>query len=131
MDAFGVVAGGDEELACELGADAFELEEFGGCRLNDRGDLAVERFDLVVEGFPSPSEVTKRRFDAGDEHLVGFVDERHQLGCLWPETKAAVDEGSFREHHEFVTQRRWRPRAFRCGPLDYKNLSTKAIDVSN
>ena len=70
VDAFGVVAGGDEKLACELGADTLELEELGGCRLNDRGDLAVEGFDLVVEGVPAPPSKPVRSIDLDNSHTL-------------------------------------------------------------
>lgn len=45
----GVVAGGDEELAGDLDADAVELDEFGRRSLEERGDLSVEDPDLVTE----------------------------------------------------------------------------------
>jgi hypothetical protein len=57
VDAVGVVAGGDQELAGEFDADAVEFDE-PWCGGADQGfDLAVERLDLGIEVLPAAGQV--------------------------------------------------------------------------
>jgi hypothetical protein len=57
---FGVVAGGDEELAGDVGADAEVCEESGCCSASEGFEFGVKFVDLVVEREPSAGEVLER-----------------------------------------------------------------------
>nr|WP_239155629.1 hypothetical protein [Amycolatopsis sp. FDAARGOS 1241] len=56
-DAFGVVAGGDEELAGDLDADAVQFDQFGGRCVDEGLDLLVEGLDLIIEPLPAVRQV--------------------------------------------------------------------------
>jgi hypothetical protein len=57
VDPVGVVAGGDQELAGDLDADAVQFEQLGGSSAGKGLDLLVEALDLVVELLPASCQV--------------------------------------------------------------------------
>lgn len=56
-----VVTGGDQELAGDLGADAVQFDELGGCVTDQGIDLAVEELDLATCSASSRSDLPSRR----------------------------------------------------------------------
>ncbi len=59
-EAFGVVAGGDEELAGCLVADAVASDEFGGDRVDDLLGFRSELLGFVVEEPPAAGNAAQR-----------------------------------------------------------------------
>ncbi len=57
-DPFGVVAGGHQELAGQLDPDAEERDQLGRCTGDEQFDLAVECFDLRVQGLPAAGQIS-------------------------------------------------------------------------
>jgi hypothetical protein len=81
----GVVAGGDEELAGDLGADTEEISEFG-CRLFDQGlDLEAKVLNLLVQDLPAPRQVSEAPLHASQEHPVGIPRQLDEVLGLRPQ----------------------------------------------
>lgn len=108
MDAFGVVAGDDEDLRGSVDADAELFEQVRGALQDELLDLRLEFLDLVVQSDPTfrdrpervPVRVLGRRQPAGSEsgtvpgdHLLRF------LGGLSAEVLGGVDEHRLEHHH--------------------------------
>jgi hypothetical protein len=107
VDAFGIVSGGDEELAGQLDTDAEEFDELRCGGANDDLNLFVECFDFAVKGLPPAGQVAKGGLDAGHQQALGVSTQVREVGGFGPKTEAAVDQGPLGERDELVAQRRW------------------------
>jgi hypothetical protein len=69
-EAIDVLAGGDEELACALGADSEELKRARRCEVHESLELTVELDELTLELADATGEAAQRELC----RLRGFVD---------------------------------------------------------
>jgi hypothetical protein len=55
-------------------------------------ELAVERFDLDVEGLPAAGEIPKGGLDAGEEEPLRLAGQLQEVIDLGTKAQAAVDQ---------------------------------------
>ena len=79
LDPLSIVAGGDEELAGELGAHAEERDQVWCGVLHEGRDLAAETLDLLVQVLPTPGQIPEGELGGCEMQTLRVVDELNEV----------------------------------------------------
>ena len=85
-----VVTGGDQELAGDLGADAVQFDELGGCATDQGIDLAVEELDLLVETLPAAGQVTQGDLGSREQKSLRDCGQAEKVSSFGTQRQAAL-----------------------------------------